>query len=199
MLRRHRPDTPRTLPLTPAGAIFGIGHVGLELARILARHDLHLHLIDSRPDMLTPQRLTVLAEPVARIHTHHTPLLPEQVLEHLPHGTHILITTHDHAEDAALCDAALRTPHLATIGLIGSTAKWARFRTRLTTEGGHHPTTLNRIKTPIGHPHITGKHPATIALATDLHPTLTHTHTPTNRPVRTPNEMISKVVGLLRD
>ena len=32
----------------PAVAIFGVGHVGLELARILARHDLDLHLVDSR-------------------------------------------------------------------------------------------------------------------------------------------------------
>ncbi len=41
------------LPVVPSVAIFGIGHVGLELARILARHDLELHLIDSRPDQLT--------------------------------------------------------------------------------------------------------------------------------------------------
>ena len=32
----------------PAVAIFGMGHVGPELARILARHDLELHLVDSR-------------------------------------------------------------------------------------------------------------------------------------------------------
>ena len=36
------------LPVVPAVAIFGVGHVGLELARILARHDLDLHLVDSR-------------------------------------------------------------------------------------------------------------------------------------------------------
>ncbi|MFL6003173.1 MAG: XdhC family protein, partial [Nocardioides sp.] len=35
------------LPVVPAVAIFGMGHVGLELARILARHDLDLHLVDS--------------------------------------------------------------------------------------------------------------------------------------------------------
>ena len=32
----------------PAVAIFGMGHVGCELARILARHDVELHLVDSR-------------------------------------------------------------------------------------------------------------------------------------------------------
>ena len=41
------------LPVVPAVAIFGVGHVGLELARILARHDIELHLIDSRPEQLS--------------------------------------------------------------------------------------------------------------------------------------------------
>ncbi len=49
----------------PAVAIFGVGHVGLELARILARHDLELHLIDTRPEILAESRLAVLADAVA--------------------------------------------------------------------------------------------------------------------------------------
>ncbi|MBH5338383.1 xanthine dehydrogenase accessory protein XdhC [Streptomyces pactum] len=153
------------LPVVQAVAIFGAGHVGLELARILARHDLDLHLVDSRSEMLTEQRLGVLADAVAQVHVHHTPLLPEEVLAKLPPGTHVLIMTHDHAEDAAVCDAALRTPGLGSIGLIGSAAKWARFRKRLATEGGHDEAAIDRIKTPIGLPGITGKEPATIAVS----------------------------------
>ncbi|MFI9150322.1 xanthine dehydrogenase accessory protein XdhC [Streptomyces sp. NPDC053367] len=153
------------LPVVPAVAIFGIGHVGLELARVLARQDLELHLVDSRSDILTEERLAVLSDAVAQVHVHHTPLLPEEVLEELPPGTHVLIMTHDHAEDAALCDAALRTGHLGSIGLIGSSAKWARFRKRLATEGGHDDAAIDRIKTPIGLPCITGKEPATIAVS----------------------------------
>ncbi|WP_327299881.1 MULTISPECIES: xanthine dehydrogenase accessory protein XdhC [unclassified Streptomyces] len=153
------------LPVVRAVAVFGLGHVGLELARILARQDLDLHLIDTRSEMLTKERLDVLADAVAQVHVHHTPLLPEQVLEELPRGTHILIMTHDHAEDAALCDSALRAPHLGSIGLIGSAAKWARFRNRLRTEGGHDDAAIDRIKTPIGLADITGKEPATIAVS----------------------------------
>ncbi|MFI8825075.1 xanthine dehydrogenase accessory protein XdhC [Streptomyces sp. NPDC053431] len=153
------------LPVVPAVAVFGIGHVGLELARILARHEIDLHLIDSRPEMLTEERLAVLEDAVAQTHVHHTPLLPEEVLEELAPGTHVLIMTHDHAEDAALCDAALRTPGLGSIGLIGSAAKWARFRKRLADEGGHDAAAIDRIKTPIGLPDITGKEPATIAVS----------------------------------
>ncbi|MEV4947326.1 xanthine dehydrogenase accessory protein XdhC [Streptomyces sp. NPDC053755] len=158
------------LPVVQSVAVFGVGHVGLELARILARHDLDLHLIDTRPDVLTEERLGVLADPVAQVHVHHTPLLPEEVLTELPSGTHVLIMTHDHAEDAALCDTALRTTTLGSIGLIGSAAKWARFRQRLATEGGHDPGAIDRIKTPVGIAGIAGKEPATIAvsIAADL-------------------------------
>jgi xanthine dehydrogenase accessory protein XdhC len=152
------------LPVVPAVAIFGIGHVGLELARILARHDLELHLVDSRDDQLTPERLAMLEDAVATVHPHQVPVLPELVIGELPPGTHVLVMTHDHAEDAALCDAALRATQLGSIGLIGSTAKWTRFRKKLATEG-HSPEAIARITTPIGLPDLGGKEPATIAVS----------------------------------
>jgi xanthine dehydrogenase accessory factor len=153
------------LPVRPAVAIFGVGHVGLELARILARHDLDLHLVDSRPEQLAGPRLAVLADAVASVHLHSVPVLPEIVLGELPPGTHVLIMTHDHAEDAALCDAVLRGGEFGSIGLIGSPAKWARFRRRLAEEGGHPPEAIARITTPIGLPDIAAKEPAAIAVS----------------------------------
>jgi xanthine dehydrogenase accessory factor len=153
------------LPVVPSVAIFGVGHVGFELARILARHDLDLHLVDSRPEQLSEQRLAVLADAVAQVHVHRVPVLPEIVLGELPPGSHVLIMTHDHAEDAALCDAVLRGGEFGSIGLIGSAGKWARFRHRLRTEGGFDDATIDRIKTPIGLPDISGKEPATIAVS----------------------------------
>ncbi|MGV9796568.1 xanthine dehydrogenase accessory protein XdhC [Mycobacterium sp. NPDC003449] len=152
------------LPTVPAVAIFGIGHVGAELARILARHDIELHLVDSRADHVEPDRLApLIAHAEARVHTHHA-VVPELVLGELPAGCHVLLMTHDHAEDAALCDAALRCGHLGSIGLIGSEAKWQRFVKRLTAEG-HDAAALSRIGTPIGLPELTGKEPATIAVS----------------------------------
>ena len=64
--------------------------------------------------------------------------------------------THDHAEDFALCDAALRLTEddngrLGSVGLIGSSAKWARFRHNLAAEG-HDPAAIERITSPIGLP-----------------------------------------------
>ena len=116
------------LAVVPAVAIFGLGHVGLELARILARHDVELHLVDSRAEQVVrggwrgPDGRRWRAS-----HVHHAPV-PELVLGQVPAGTHVLVMTHDHAEDFALCDAALRCSHLGSIGLIGSSAKWPRFR-----------------------------------------------------------------------
>lgn len=150
------------LLVVPSVAIFGLGHVGMELARILARRDLELHLVDSRADLLEPGRLRPLDDALARIHVHHAPV-PELVLGEVPPGTHVLVMTHDHAEDAALCDVALRCGHLGSIGLIGSASKWRRFQTILAREG-HAPETIARITSPIGLPGLGGKDPSTVAI-----------------------------------
>ncbi|MBZ9715033.1 xanthine dehydrogenase accessory protein XdhC [Deinococcus multiflagellatus] len=155
------------LTARPAVAVFGAGHVGLELARLLSRLPLALHLIDSRAAQLAPERLAPLDGGAATLHVHHAPI-PETVLADLPPGTHLRLLTHDHAEDAALLDAALRRPDWGSVGLIGSSAKWARFQGQLAALG-HPPDALARVITPIGLPALmTGparKHPAMIALA----------------------------------
>ena len=150
------------LLVVPSVAIFGLGHVGMELARILARRDLELHLVDSRADLLEPERLRPLDDALARIHVHHAPV-PELALGQVPTGTHVLVMTHDHAEDAALCDVALRCGHLGSIGLIGSASKWRRFQTILAREG-HSPEAIARITSPIGMPGLRGKDPSTVAI-----------------------------------
>ena len=151
------------MPARPTVAIFGLGHVGYELARILSRLELRLELVDSRADQLEPLRLAEITDGAADVGVHHL-VLGEQILERLPRGAHVLIMSHDHAEDFALCDAALRLPHLGSIGLIGSSAKWSGFRRRLA-EQGHPPGTIGRIRCPIGLPEISGKQPAVIAVS----------------------------------
>ena len=150
------------LPVVPAVAIFGVGHVGLELARILARHDLDLHLVDSRADMLAGARLACLDDAEARVVVQHSPV-PELALGSVPAGTHVLVMTHDHAEDFAVCDEALRCGHLASIGLIGSTAKWTRFRSGLRVEG-HDEEVVARIQCPVGDASLGDGAPPSIAL-----------------------------------
>ena len=151
------------LPVVGSVAIFGVGHVGQEIARILARHELDLHLIDAREEYATPAAIPELANGSATVHWHHTPW-PEPLLRELPPGTLVLVMTHDHGEDAAIVDAALRCSHLPFVGLIGSSAKWRRIE-RVLREWGHDEATTARVTTPIGDPRITGKDPATLALS----------------------------------
>lgn len=146
----------------PTVAIFGVGHVGIELARILCRHEIDLYLVDSRADMLAADRLAPVVDGPANVVTRHAPV-PESVLPELPASARVVIMTHDHAEDIALCDSALRRPGLASIGLIGSSAKWSRFKKQLLAEG-HTEQDLERITTPIGRRDIAGKDPAAIAV-----------------------------------
>lgn len=155
--------------VVPAVAVFGLGHVGLELARILARHEMDLFLIDSRAEMLAPERLGVpgrsgvLGDAVARVRAIHAPV-PEAALSELPQGTHVLVMTHDHVEDLAVIDQSLRAKGLGSIGLIGSTSKWSRFQKKLR-ELGQDERALARVTTPIGIPEVSGKRPAVIAVS----------------------------------
>lgn len=167
-------------------AIFGMGHVGIELARILARQDVELHLIDSRAAYAAPQHAAVFDDSLATLHWHHSPV-PELVLGEVPAGTHVLIMTHDHAEDAALCDTALRCTQLGTVGVIGSRAKWSRFEKRLREEG-HSPEALARITSPIGIAELVGKEPATIAVsvAADLLQTIARENPAVTAPSSSP-------------
>lgn len=150
------------LPARPVIAVFGVGHVGYELARILSRLDVQLHLVDSRAEQLDQLRLADVTDGIAEVNVHRA-VVGESVLARLPRGAHVLIMTHDHAEDLALCDASLRRSGLGSIGLIGSSAKWTRFRSQLAAEG-HSPETIARITSPIGLPEIAGKDPASIAI-----------------------------------
>jgi len=152
------------LAVRPVVALFGIGHVGYELARILSRLPIRLLLADSREEQLDRVRLADVIDGRADVSIHHT-LLGEQLLEQLPPGAHVVIMTHDHAEDYALCDAVLRLGQpLGSIGLIGSSVKWTRFQAQLAA-AGHGPAAIARITCPIGQPGITGKDPAVIAVA----------------------------------
>lgn len=157
------------VPVVPSVAVFGVGHVGIELARILSRHPIELNLIDSRAAMLAPGRVGVpgesglLADAVATVRLHLLPA-PEAGLAQVPTGSHVLVMTHDHFEDLAICETALRTEGLGSIGLIGSKAKWVRFREQLR-RAGHDDHDLARITTPIGIAGIASKDPAAIAVS----------------------------------
>jgi xanthine dehydrogenase accessory factor len=146
-------------------ALFGLGHVGLALARILSHLPFELLLCDSRPEMLETARLAELSS-TAHIRTfsfdHPS---PEFVFAELHAGAFVLILTHDHREDIGILETALHRPDLAYVGLIGSSSKWSRFQVQLRTRG-FSDTDFARVTTPIGVAGVRGKHPEVIAVAT---------------------------------
>lgn len=137
-------------------ALFGAGHVGRALVRLLGDLPLRVTWIDSRPDAFLagcPSNVAsvVAADPAAQI-------------ERLPAGVLVLVMTHDHQIDFGIVAAALARDDLAAVGLIGSATKRARFLRRLALRGLD-KTAIGRLICPIGVPGIGGKLPAEIAIA----------------------------------
>jgi xanthine dehydrogenase accessory factor len=91
-------------------------------------------------------------------------LNPASLIETLPDNAYVLVMTHDHALDLAICDAVLRHNRFRFLGLIGSQTKYAKFRKHLL-DNGHSHTALQRLTCPIGIPAIGSKQPEHIALA----------------------------------
>ena len=141
-------------------ALFGGGHVGSALARLLAALPFSVRWIDSR-DGVFPDALP------AQIDTEHSEPVQDAVAALAP-GSRVLIMSFSHAEDLDIviaCLKRLRThDDLPYIGLIGSKTKWATFSHRLEARG-FTADELARITCPIGVPGITGKEPEVIAVA----------------------------------
>jgi xanthine dehydrogenase accessory factor len=141
-------------------ALFGGGHVGRALVRVLSTLPLSISWIDSRdeifPDAL-PDNVTC---------DHSDPV--HAAVPTLASGSRVLIMSFSHAEDLDIVAACL-TRHrehgdLPYIGLIGSKTKWASFRTRLTARG-FSDAELDWVTCPIGIAGIADKRPEAIAIA----------------------------------
>ena len=141
-------------------ALFGGGHVGAALARLLAALPFAVRWIDSR-DGVFP------AELPAQIETEHSDPVQQAVAQLAP-GSRVLIMSFSHAEDLDIVIACLKRlrerDDLPYIGLIGSKTKWATFRHRLEARG-FTAGEMDRVTCPIGVPGITGKEPEVIAVA----------------------------------
>jgi xanthine dehydrogenase accessory factor len=151
--------------LRPQIVVFGAGHVGIALARVLSGLPMDVLLVDSRPEMADSVRLERF-DTVANIELRHVNVLYglEPVLERLRSGALTLVMTHDHLEDIAILEALLGRNDLGFVGLIGSSAKWLNFQLRLR-QKGFSETDLTRVTTPIGVPGVRGKQSEVIAIA----------------------------------
>lgn len=136
--------------------LFGAGHVGRAVARLLADLPFDVTWVDSRiglfPDQVGANIDAVQSENV----------LAE--VRRAPPGSIFVVMTHSHQLDEDICFEALNRADFAWLGLIGSVTKRRRFVQRLARRGIAE-SDLERLICPIGLSGIRGKQPATIALS----------------------------------
>ena len=141
-------------------ALFGGGHVGQALVRVLSNLPFALTWIDSR-DGVFPSELG------PNVHCEHSEPVQSAVASLAP-GSLVLIMSFSHAEDLDVLAACLlrqrERADLPYIGLIGSRTKWAVFGHRLKARG-FTSAELAHVISPIGLPGIAGKEPEVIAVA----------------------------------
>ncbi len=130
--------------------LFGAGHVGKEVARILERLPCALTWVDPRPDQFPPQT-------TARVAIEDEPIF---AVDEAPAGAFYLVMTHSHALDLEIVERVLRRKDYAFLGLIGSETKAAKFRARLRARG----VDGTALACPIGL-FKSGKHPAEVAVS----------------------------------
>ena len=137
-------------------ALFGAGHVGRALVRVLDGTGVHIQWIDERAELLSDP-LPGLATPIITSD-------PAAEVVDLAPGTHVRVMTHSHARDFEIIDALLARDDLGSIGLIGSKSKWGNFRSRLRKKGLTEDI-IDTVQCPIGLAGVGGKKPADIAIA----------------------------------
>ena len=137
--------------------LFGAGHVGRAMAKVMAELPFDVTWLDSRYDGFPADIPDGVRHVVA-------PRLADQVDE-APPATFFLVLTHSHQLDLDICDRVLRRGDCAFLGLIGSATKKARFLSALKGRG-HGATALERLICPIGLARISGKQPMAIAVST---------------------------------
>ena len=163
-IRLNWPGAPRAADATliesldeplPSLWLYGAGHVGQALARVLATLPVRTTWIDSRRELL-PDELSA----VDMLHADE----PELTVGDAPSQAHFIVMTHSHALDYALCRAILERNEFASVGVIGSKSKAARFRSRLARDGLSQER-IARLRCPIGLDGLKSKLPAVIAVA----------------------------------
>ena len=172
LIERRCQDVPRV-------AVFGAGHVGSQVVRLL--HDLPAAIawIDNRPgffDAGLRGRHQLAEDPAA-------------AAEHLAPQSHALVLTHDHELDFRIVKRLLEHGACRSVGLIGSATKWRRFRARLLRDGLSEAA-VDRVRCPVGSTDVPGKQPMAVAIAIvaellQLHGTQTRSSPLTWRRIRT--------------
>jgi xanthine dehydrogenase accessory factor len=137
--------------------LYGAGHVGRAIVRLLADIPCRVQWIDERDEEFPAE---AAAPHVERVCVDQV----EGEVDAAPPGACYLVLTHRHDLDMRIAEAILRRGDFGFLGLIGSQTKRARFLHRYE-QRGIPAATLGRMTCPIGVPGVEGKEPGIIAIS----------------------------------
>ncbi len=144
------------IPRLPRVLVFGVGHVGAEIARLAARAGFYVVAVDDRADFADRNRLPGVDEVIA---ADFRVVLDGLVLDG---DDFVLATTRGHSFDAYIVERTAAT-HARYVGMLGSRRKkeviWKALR-----DAGISHEALGRVRVPIGES-IGADTPAEIAVS----------------------------------
>lgn len=135
--------------------IFGAGHIGKSLVKILEDIDCQVSWFDSRIDQFPEKSSSHIEKIVLES--------PELAVESCIQNSYFLVMTHDHALDQQLCEAIISRRDSRYCGLIGSSSKSLKFKHRLLKKG-FNTEELKQLSCPMGLSSIKVKNPMEIAV-----------------------------------
>lgn len=151
---------PREFPVV----LFGAGHVGAALARVLATLPCRVRWVDERDAQFDARFAAPSASREFPNVTIDANDAPDEAVDEAAPGSYFIVMTHNHARDLALAERILRRGDFAFFGMIGSRTKRRQFEHRLAARGID-PAQLARMRCPIGIDGIADKSPEAIAIA----------------------------------
>ena len=141
----------------PTLYLFGAGHVGIAVTRVLEGTPFRVSLIDDRESWV---HSPLVPSSVQRFHEEWDDFVRKATWD--ANRTYVAIMTYRHDVDQEIVEAVIQRP-ARFIGLIGSDTKWEKFQRRLL-EKGSTAEQLKRVHCPIGLP-IGGKAPQQVAIS----------------------------------
>jgi xanthine dehydrogenase accessory factor len=143
------------MPAVMQVVLFGAGHVGQAIAKLLGMLPCRPTWLDARDDQFPPGLPSNVVAEVG----------DDGDVARMPAGAYWLILTHSHALDFDIVEKVLKRGDAAYVGLIGSKSKRANFTRRLEARGLSRERVGEQMTCPIGIPGIPGKEPEVIAVA----------------------------------
>ena len=143
--------------------LFGAGHVGAALVRVLGTLPCRVRWVDERDAAFpSPEAFAALNAPNVAIDANDA---PDEAIDAAPPGTSFIVMTHDHSRDLDLAERILHRGDFVFFGMIGSHTKRKQFEHRLAARGID-PLQIARMRCPLGVDGIVDKSPEVIAIST---------------------------------